>query len=213
MVGETGMINLPERSAARDDAIRAMLAHVPFDGWTERALRAGLADLREPPEMAHNLFPDGPVGVVEAWCDLADREMEAAAGQVEPRGSAERVRALLMLRLRQLRPHREALRRALALLARPGNVRAAARITARTVDAIWYAAGDRATDFNCYTKRASLAAIYAATVLYWLGDESGEEAATFAFLDRRLASVAAIGKLRRRLADGCTRFSPARRTA
>ena len=151
--------------------------------------------------------------MIEASCDLADREMEAVAGQVEARRIAERVRASVMLRLRMLRPHREALRRASAVLARPGNVRAAARITARTVDAIWYAAHDRATDFSWYTKRASLAAIYTATILYWLRDDSEEAAATSAFLDRRLASVAVIGKLRRRLTDVCARFSPGQRAA
>ena len=140
--------------------------------------------------------------MVEAWCDLADREMEEAAGDLQGLGLAGRVRALVALRLRQLRPHREALRRALALLARAGQARAAARIAACTVDTIWHAAGDRATDFSWYTKRASLAAIYGATLLYWLADESEDEAATLAFLDRRLAGLAAIGRLRRRLAPG-----------
>ena len=196
------MIAAPERSAERDAAIRAALPHVPFEGWTARALRAGLADLGEPAEIARNLFPDGGVGMVEAWCDLADREMEEAAGDLQGLGLAGRVRALIALRLRRLRPHREALRRALALLARTGDVGAAARVTARTVDAIWHAAGDRATDFSWYTKRASLAAIYGATLLYWLADESEDEAATLAFLDRRLAGLAAIGRLRRRRAPG-----------
>ena len=35
----------PERSAERDAAIAAMLPHVPFDGWTRRSLRMGLADI------------------------------------------------------------------------------------------------------------------------------------------------------------------------
>ncbi|HTU56731.1 MAG TPA: COQ9 family protein [Acetobacteraceae bacterium] len=196
------MIAVPERNAERDAAIRALLPHVPFEGWTARALRAGLADLGEPPALAGNLFPDGPAGMVEAWCDLVDREMEEAAGDLAGLGLAGRVRALVALRFRLLRPHREALRRALALLARAGRARAAGRIAARTVDAIWHAAGDRATDFSWYTKRASLAAIYGATLLYWLADESEDEAATLAFLDRRLAGLAAIGRLRRRLAPG-----------
>jgi ubiquinone biosynthesis protein COQ9 len=206
------MIGVPERSAERDQAIRAILPHVPFDGWTMRALRAGLVDLGEPPELAGNLFPDGPVGLVEAWSDLADREMEAAAGDMAGLGLGRRVRALIALRLRQLRPHREAVRRALALLGRAGAASAAARVAARTVDAIWHRAGDRATDFSWYTKRASLAAIFGATLLYWLGDQSEDDEATLAFLDRRLAGVARIGGLRRRLAGGCTRILP-RRTA
>ncbi|MBX6376726.1 MAG: COQ9 family protein, partial [Acetobacteraceae bacterium] len=98
-----------------------------------------------------------------------------------------------------------ALRHALALLALPWNAGAAARCTARTVDAIWYAAGDRSADFSWYTRRASLAAIYAATLAYWLRPEADgadpEEhlAATLAFLDRRMADLARMAKGRQAL--------------
>jgi ubiquinone biosynthesis protein COQ9 len=200
------MIRAPERNPGRDAAIRAMLPHVPLDGWTMRALSAGLGALGEPLEAGFDLFPDGPIGMFEAWCDLADREMEAAAsgpdGIPENLGLAARVRALVALRLRQLKPHREALKRGLALLAGAGRLPAAARIMARTVDSIWAAAGERATDFSWYTKRASLAAIYAATLLYWLADESEEGDATLAFFDRRLAELATIGRLRGAFAEG-----------
>ncbi len=210
------MIAVPERSPERDAAIRAILPHVPLDGWTARALSAGLATLGEPPEAGRNLFPDGPVGMFEAWCDLADREMALAAGGPdglgESLGLAARVRALVALRLRQLRPHREALRRGLALLAAAGRLPVAARIMARAVDGIWDAAGERATDFSWYTKRASLAAIYAATLLYWLADESEQGEATLAFFDRRLATLAALGRLRRGLAAR-VRALPPRRAA
>ena len=85
---------------------------------------------------------------------------------------------MIALRLEQNRPHKEAIRRGLAVLALPRNVRAAATCTARTVDAIWHAAGDRSADFSWYTKRAILAAIYSATLLYWLRDTSEDDAAT-----------------------------------
>ena len=87
---------------------------------------------------------------------------------------------MIALRLEQNRPHKEAIRRALALLALPRNARLAAACTARTVDAIWHAAGDRSADFSWYTKRAILAAVYGATVLFWLRDASEDDAATLA---------------------------------
>lgn len=194
------MIEAPERSPERDAAIRAMLPHVPFDGWTMRSLRSGLTSLGESPELARTLFPDGPPGLVEAWSDLVDREMEAAAGTISATGLGRRVREVVALRLGMLRAHREAQRRALAVIARAGQPLILARMTARTVDSIWHAAGDQAADFSWYTKRATLAAIYGATLLYWLADQSEEDAATLAFLDRRLAAVAAFGRLRRRFA-------------
>lgn len=202
-----------ERSAERDAAIRAMLAHVPFDGWTMRALRAGLAELGEPPEMAINLFPDGPLGLIEAWSDLVDRDMEKAAANIAESGLGRRVRALVALRLNMLRPDREAARRALSVLARAAAAATTARITARTVDCVWHAAGDRAADFSWYTKRASLGAIYSATLLYWIADQSEDEAATLAFLDRRLAGIAAFGRWRSKLSAAGERFTACRRAS
>ncbi|MGH7076591.1 MAG: COQ9 family protein [Acetobacteraceae bacterium] len=206
------MIGVPERSAERDAAIRAMLPNVPFDGWTMRSLRAGLLSLGESPELARNLFPDGPLGLIEAWSDLTDREMEAAAGAITEAGLGRRVREVVVLRLRLLRPHREAVRRALAVIGRAGRPHLLARMTGRTVDSIWHGAGDKAADFSWYTKRASLAAIYGATLLYWLTDQSEDDAATLAFLDRRLAGAAAFGRLRRRFSH-CQRPAAPRNAA
>ncbi|HET6182107.1 MAG TPA: COQ9 family protein [Acetobacteraceae bacterium] len=192
----------PERSAERDAAIAALLPNVPFDGWTHRALRAALATSGQCPDDAELLFPGGASDMVEACFDWVDRQMEAAAAADPTLAGlrvSQRVRAVITLRLRQMRPHREAMRRALSLLALPHNAPRAAAITARTVDAIWRAAGDSAADFSWYTKRALLAGVWSATLLYWLCDTTEEDAATLAFLDRRLADVRRIGKARSRL--------------
>jgi ubiquinone biosynthesis protein COQ9 len=192
------MISTPERMPERDAALQAMLPNVPFDGWTRRALRAGVRDAGMPSDEADLLFPLGTVDMIETFSDLADRRMEAAAADLPQTRFSARVRALIALRLQQNRPHKEAIRRALAVLALPRNAPAATACTARTVDAILHAAGDRSVDFSWYTKRAMLAAVYAATVLYWLRDASEDDAPTLAFLDRRLAGIARIGRLRGR---------------
>jgi ubiquinone biosynthesis protein COQ9 len=200
----------PERSAERDAAIAAMLPHVPFDGWTRRSLRMGLTDISVSPDDAELLFPGGTADMIEAFCDWADRRMEAAAATLDPALRLhQRVRAVIALRLSQNRPHKEAIRRALALLALPRNARLAAACTARTVDAIWHSAGDQSADFSWYTKRAILAAVYATTVLFWLRDAGEDDAATLGFLDRRLAGVGRIGTLRRRAETALGRFRPA----
>lgn len=200
----------PERSPERDAAIAAMLPHVPFDGWTYRAVRHGLASVGAAPDDAQLLFPGGSSDMIEAFCDWADRRMEQAAGSLDPGLPLHRrVRAIIALRLEQNRPHKEAIRRALAHLALPGNARLAAAVTARTVDAIWHAADDRSADFSWYTKRAILAAIWGATLLYWLRDIGEDDGATLAFLDRRLAGVGRIGSVRRRLDAAIGRLRPA----
>lgn len=204
------MIAPPERSPDRDAAIAAILAHVPQAGWTRAALRSALRDLGRPAEDADLLFPAGSADLVEAFVDWADRRMEEEAALLDlaARRLPERVRALIVLRLAQHREHKEAVRRAVAVLVLPRNARMAARALARTVDAIWYAAGDQSADFSWYTKRATLAGVYTATLLFWLADDSDDAAATLAFLDRRLAGVARIGKLRRRASACVQRLLP-----
>lgn len=197
---------LPEEVAA----IEAMLPNVPFDGWTRRALRVGIAAAGLPPDDAELLFPDGPTEMIAAFCTLTDQRMaEAAAALPETRLSA-RVRAIIAARLAISRPHKEAVRRAMAVLALPGNARAAAAMTARTIDAIWHAAGDRSADFSWYTKRAILTAIYAATLLFWLRDTSDDDVATLAFLDRLLRGH---GRLHRFRAQTTAWLKPGRSAA
>lgn len=200
----------PERSAERDAAITAMLAHVPFDGWSRRALTAALADLGQPADEAELLFPGGAVDMVEAFCDLADRQMEAdaAAADLTALSLPKRVHAVIAARLAGQLPHKEAVRRAVAVLAAPMHTRQAVACTARTVDAIWHAAGDRSADFSWYTKRAILTAIYGATLLFWLRDNSEDNAATLAFLDRRLAEHGRVHRVVGRTQSALRRLVP-----
>jgi ubiquinone biosynthesis protein COQ9 len=198
------MLNPPERSAERDAAIMALLPNVVFDGWTISALQAAAgadADL---------LFPGGVTDMIETYCDLGDRWMEQGAidANVSSQRLSARVRSIIALRLEQNRPYKDAVRRALAILALPGNTGLAARCTARTVDTIWHAAGDGSADFSWYTKRMILAGVYGATLLYWLNDSSDDDAPTLGFLDRRLAAVGRIGGIRRRLDAAMRRFRP-----
>ncbi len=185
----------PERLPERDAAIDAMLPSVAFDGWTLRALRAGLAAAGQSPDDADLLFPLGTADMVETFCDLADRRMEQAAAALPEMKPSARLRAVIALRLEQNRPYKEAVRRALAVLTLPQNARVAAQATARTINSIWHAAGDRSADFAWYTKRAALSAIYSATLLYWLRDSSEDDAPTLAFLDRMLAAHARFRRL------------------
>jgi ubiquinone biosynthesis protein COQ9 len=200
-------MSTPERTPERDAAIEAMLPLVEEHGWSMAALRRALAE----PDDASLLFPGGTTDLIETFSDLADRQMEAAAAETDMSelGLTRRVRAVIAIRFAQQRPNRDAIRRALAILALPGSGVLAARITARTVDSIWHAAGDRSADFSWYTKRAILAAVYSATLIYWLRDHSEDAADTLAFLDRRLQGIGRIGKLRARLDRMITRFSPA----
>ena len=191
------------------DAERIMLAavrHAAFDGWTTRILAmaaddCGLAD-------ADVVFPGGIPDLIEAFSHWADGRMEVELAVHDLAALKVRARVALAVRLRldTLAPYREAIRRLTAHCALPGNAGLAARLIAATVDRIWYAAGDSATDFSYYTKRALLAPVYGASVLYWLSDESEGHADTWNFIERRLDDVMQIPKIRARALDALDRL-------
>ena len=199
--GRHMVVEQESRERLRERVVEAALPHIAFDGWTMGALRAGAAAAGLDENEAMVLFPRGPMEAIEAHMALADRRMVEAVSALEPppAGAVAAVRTALRTRLEQNAPHREAIRRAAARLSLPHNAPLALRSLYRTVDAVWLLADDRSTDFSYYTRRATLAGIYAAVLQVWLNDRSEDLEATWSFLDRRLQDVARIGKARARL--------------
>jgi ubiquinone biosynthesis protein COQ9 len=185
----------------RDTLLLALLPDVPFDGWTRHALLTAAHQLSISAAEAASQFPRGSADMVAAFSRWADRQMLARLDHLDLHElrTHERVAAAAMARLEALALYREAVRRALRVLAQPLNAPLAARLLYETVDAIWYAIGDEATDFSFYTKRALLAGIYAVTTLFWLEDRSANFTETRDFLERRLAEIGALPELRQSL--------------
>ncbi len=190
----------PELDQARAAILRATLVHVPFDGWSDKAIAAGIRDAGQREALATLAFPDGPSALAEYYSAYADRRMVAALDPdtIAKMPIRERIITAVRLRLAQAEAEREALKALMTWFAYPAHQALAAHCLYHTVDAIWRAIGDTSTDFNFYSKRAILAGVLAATVLYWLGDESEGAAETFAFLDRRIEDVMAFEKAKGR---------------
>ncbi len=181
----------------REKILTATLNHVPFDGWSLESLQRGAADAGLDDAAAMRAFPRGAAQAIEFHSRLADQKMTAAlaAHDVESMRTRDRVAMAIKLRLEEYANEREVVRRALTYLAQPQHGPLALRCLYRTVDAIWYAAGDTSTDFNFYTKRALLAGVYSSTVLYWLNDKSEDSADTWRFLDRRIADALRLPRI------------------
>lgn len=179
--------------------VAAMLPHVAFDGWGKAAVAAGAADAGIDPDIAAIAFTS-PAAMVDAYTALADARMAAAvdAAGIASMKVRERITLCVRTRLEQAATEAEAVRRALGVLAMPQNLALSARTLWRTADAMWRAAGDTATDYNHYTKRIILGGVYSACLLYWLDDDSEGQAATWAFLDRRIAGVMRFEKAKAR---------------
>jgi len=193
-----------EAEHLRECILLAVLPHVPFDGWSKAALAKGCADAGLERDAWRASFPGGVPDLVEYFGAYADEKMSSvlAAESLENMKIRDRIATGIRVRLELLGRHREAVRRLCAYFALPQNAPLGLKCLGRTVDAIWRAAGDEAADFSFYTKRATLAGVYSATLLYWLDDDSEGFADTFAFLDRRIADVMDLHKAREKLTRG-----------
>lgn len=178
------------------DEIRAALApliadNAAFDGWTNEALTLAADSAGVDQDVARLAFTGGAVAMIDAWFAYVDDAMTIAVPDVALQRMKIRARitALVEARLAAVADNREALRRALAVLAMPQNIARATRLGWRTVDLIWRQAGDTATDYNHYTKRTILGGVYAATITVFINDESEDWAETRAFLGRRIEGI------------------------
>ena len=142
-----------------------------------------------------NAFPGGERELIEYFSAWADRRTLAALEALDPGAMKirDRIAAGVRLRLELLAPHHEAAGRALSFLALPQNALLGLTCLYRSVDSLWYAAGDRATDHNYYSKRLLLAGVLSSTYVCWLNDHSEGSRVTWDFLDRRIDEVLKAG--------------------
>lgn len=183
-----------------------------FDGWSDAALVGAAEAAGIEPAVARLAFPGGAMDMIAAWIDSVDARMERAFDRDElaQLPVRERIRALVWFRLEAVAGLEEALRRAVAIQAMPQNLARTAKLGWSSADKMWRLAGDTATDYNHYSKRAILAGIYAATVAVFVGDESEGKAETRAFLDRRIEGVMKFEKAKARWLKPRERFDPVR---
>jgi ubiquinone biosynthesis protein COQ9 len=169
-----------------------------FDGWTQAAVDSAAAQLGIDPVQARLAMPKTQAGMIDVYIQEVDRGLEAYFTPERLQGMKIRakIRALVWRRLEIMGAAREAVRRALAILAMPQNVPLALRTGWRTADLMWRIAGDTSTDFNHYTKRMTLGAVYGSTLLVWLDDQSEGWTETAAFLDRRIDNVMRFERLK-----------------
>jgi ubiquinone biosynthesis protein COQ9 len=197
-MSEAADLTLDELRLALAPAIAAAAA---FDGWGEEGIVSAARARGVDPNVALLAFPGGAIDAVAAWIDSVNQAM----AEVHPAESLarfpvrERIRRLVVFRLEAVKGCEETLRRAQAIMALPRNAGRSLRLGWQSADAMWHLAGDTATDYNHYTKRAILAGVYAATLAVFVGDESEGKAETLAFLDRRLDGILRFEKAKARL--------------
>mgnify|MGYP000325640183 FL=1 len=199
--------NQSTNSQLKFNLVNAMLVHVPFDGWSWTALEQGAIDMdfetklnfEDRKKIYYDLFKNGPIDFIETFSKIIDDEMEKnyESLAIKPDRVPQKIKTIILIRLHLSQKYKEAVRSSLSLTAIPKNSKQSLKILYRTCHRIWKIAGDTSTDFSFYTKRASLAAVYSSTLLFWLNDNSSTQDETESFLDRRLKDISRISNLKK----------------
>lgn len=177
--------------------VDAALLHVAFDGWSEETFKAACADAEIDIAKARLLFPRGAVELAIAFHKAGDAAMVERLNATDLSSHKFRDRIALAVRYRlEACSDKEAVRRGSTLFSLPQYAGDGAKLIWGTCDLIWSTLGDTSEDVNWYSKRATLSAVYGATVLYWLGDESYDTQPTWDFLDRRIENVMQFEKFK-----------------
>ena len=185
-----------DQTTTKDRILDAAIAHVPFDGWSDTTFRAAIADSGADAATARMLFPNHGVDLALAYHRRGDATMQTALAAEDLTALRFRDRVAHAVRLRIETADIELVRRGTTLFSLPQNAVHGAGAIWGTADAIWNALGDTTSDLNWYTKRATLSAVYGATVLFWLGDDSPGHQGTWEFLNRRIGDVMEIEKFK-----------------
>ncbi|TKA83695.1 hypothetical protein B0A55_00265 [Friedmanniomyces simplex] len=185
----------PPYRDAESAILSSALAHVPLHGFTEEALSLGAKEAGYL-DISSNLFPKGAFDLVTYHLvtqrlGLKDR----IQFHDEKIGVGRKVRSLVLERLRANVDAGVVGRwqEALALMSLGENIPRSLKELSGLSDEIWFLAGDMSVDTSWYTKRATLAGIYAATEIYQTTDQSTEFRDTEQFLDRRLEESRVAG--------------------
>ena len=177
----------------KSELLAAALPHVVFDGWSQACFEKAIEDLGMDRSIALAIAPGGAVDLAVAFHEAGDQKMRRDYSDAITDGLKVRAKVTLAVRLRlEVGADKEIVRRGSSLFALPNHAAQGAKLIWGTADEIWNALGDTSNDVNWYTKRVILSAVYASTVLFWLGDDSLNSESTWKFLDRRIENVMQI---------------------
>ena len=200
-----------EKKEIRFNLIKAMLPHVPFDGWSWEAMEQGAIDIgfekkKTPPlriKIFKDLFIKGSIDFIDVFSEMIDLEVKENYFLIDPKPKRipEKIKKIIMLRLNLCQKYKEAIRSSISLTALPINAKTSINILYRTCNSIWRISGDKSTDFSFYTRRISLATVYTSTLLFWLNDKSIDNVETEFFLDRRLRDISKISSFKKPFAE------------
>ena len=169
---------------------------VSIDGWSEDVLEKLVNKNINNSELAY-YYPNGYKDILKFSLDEINYSLEKIISKTNIINLPlnKRIKKILMTRLEILNKDKKFFNKTFNHLILPQNTKILTKSLYKSVDTMWYLAGDNSTDFNFYTKRLILSGIYVSTLLIFF-NKNIEEAENN--IDRSLKRISKIPKLKER---------------
>ena len=170
---------------------------VSIDGWSENILVKLINKNIDSSELAY-FFPNGYKDIFKFSLDEINNSLEIKISKTNIINLPlnKRIKKILMTRIEILNKDKKFYNKTFNHLLLPQNTKILKKNLYKSVDTMWYLAGDNSTDFNFYTKRLILSGIYISTLLIFF-NKNIEEAENN--IDKSLKRISKIPKLKERL--------------
>lgn len=158
-----------------DNLMRQLLKNVAESGWNAESLLDALNMLELPDKDAQLIMRGDPINLIQLFDDwINEQVMESLDGEKYASLKVhEKIKHLLSLKFKTMHSHKDAVQKGVHLFKKPNAVQQSLGLLMKTVNQMWYDAGDQSTDFNYYTKRATLSLVYMRVFIIWLKPSTG----------------------------------------
>lgn len=184
----------PDWAASMEQAVLdSALEKAPTLGWSRAMVRAACQASGLSRGDEELLLPNGPRDLAVLLWRRHDDQAMALLNAIDPASLKirQRIAQGIETRLEVAMAHPEAEKKAAGFMALPIHADLSLKLTWATADQIWRWAGDTATDWNHYSKRAILSGILIPAMTLRLFDG---KAASDAFVAARIENVMAFEK-------------------
>ena len=195
----------------KEKVLNEFLKICVFEGWSEEALIQALKNCQISENFAMLVFENGLLELAEFYIEHQNQKSLAQIQKIEnfhQQKIRDKIRLALYARFEVEKDHKIALQRLVNFYTNPKNFTSfekgprpllqALSSCYKIADFIWKSINDQSTDFNFYTKRATLGKIILRTLFVFLKDEDEELKKTKNFIDYEIEKVMKFEKLKGR---------------
>ena len=145
------------------------------------------------------LFPDGNKDLLKYSLEQLNIELQEYCKSIDliRLPLHKRIRKILLSKIEIMNKEKNFYKKILLKSLLPNKTISLSKQLYKSIDQIWYLAGDTSVDFNFYTKRLILAGIYSRVVLFFFNNNNQNELENL--LDLNLKRVAKIPELKSKI--------------